>query len=202
MGGLSIGQLYQDRRDSSGVMQRFPIETIGLSSYSIYLWHWPCFVAIKMLHLDSQFGWVVGAILLSFMLGYASYRLVEIPARRWLQSLTWRGTARASMGWLALVGCSVIIVKLDGLPERSPALVNELDGLKHAEVDSTFPAKCVNWKVGNNLELCHLHPTSHIPHPTSHIPHPTSHIPHPTSHSKGLACNRRFSCPELLALLQ
>ena len=53
---------------------------IGKISYGIYLWHWPLLV---LMHLSDQTSGVakIIALILSFVLAYATYLLVEIPVR-------------------------------------------------------------------------------------------------------------------------
>lgn len=59
-----------------------PFEQIGLSSYSIYLWHWPIFVYFNYLHiLDSSIAVVCG-IVLSIGFGLFSYHLIEKPVQQ------------------------------------------------------------------------------------------------------------------------
>lgn len=57
---------------------------LGLSSYSIYLWHWP--VAVFLIYAGQQHSglWVLGAITLSFLLGWLSWVLIEQPAKHFL----------------------------------------------------------------------------------------------------------------------
>jgi peptidoglycan/LPS O-acetylase OafA/YrhL len=53
---------------------------IGRISYSLYLWHWPVLFAFRRFELVSL-PWTLGAIVLSILLGYLSYRYVETPLR-------------------------------------------------------------------------------------------------------------------------
>ena len=52
---------------------------LGLISYSLYLWHHPIFVFIKIRY-DSQLAWGIG-VTLTFALSYLSWRFVELPVR-------------------------------------------------------------------------------------------------------------------------
>jgi len=56
--------------------------TIGLASYSLYLWHWPVLV-LSLAWRDTYTGpaETLGWIALSFVLGWLSWRFVEIPTR-------------------------------------------------------------------------------------------------------------------------
>lgn len=86
-------------------------QSLGAWSYSIYLWHWPVHVGLVYLDLQKQTAYIVGGIGLSLVLGWASYRLVENPARFALGRLqTWRP-------WAA-IGFSVTAVALSGLYVR------------------------------------------------------------------------------------
>ncbi|NJQ20678.1 acyltransferase [Pantoea sp. LS15] len=72
---------------------------IGLSSYSIYLWHWP--IAVYLTYSEHQHNglWVVSAIALSFLLGWVSWVLIEQPAKNFLNQ-----RAVASF-WIILFTC-------------------------------------------------------------------------------------------------
>jgi hypothetical protein len=69
-----------------------PLAIIGASSYSIYLWHWPILVFMRILlqmqDLPMAFG--VAAFLVSVLVGYISWALIEEPIRRrqWLADNT------------------------------------------------------------------------------------------------------------------
>jgi peptidoglycan/LPS O-acetylase OafA/YrhL len=60
----------------------WPMRSIGLISYSLYLWHWPVIVYAKYWQLESptiveRWGFVV----LAFAFAYASWKFVETPVR-------------------------------------------------------------------------------------------------------------------------
>jgi hypothetical protein len=60
-----------------------PLVAIGLTSYSLYLWHWPLIVFWKVwapgdLHAASR----IGLLLVALLLGWASWRFVERPFRQ------------------------------------------------------------------------------------------------------------------------
>lgn len=59
------------------------LRSIGLISYSLYLWHWPIISFLKIcLGPELVYGARILAILLSFGAAYLSYRFVETPVRR------------------------------------------------------------------------------------------------------------------------
>lgn len=57
-------------------------QRIGDSSYSIYLWHWPFVVFLFNKSLLDNAWYLSLGILLSFILGYASFKLVEGNAKK------------------------------------------------------------------------------------------------------------------------
>jgi peptidoglycan/LPS O-acetylase OafA/YrhL len=71
----------------SGVLGRVlthsGVRWVGKISYSLYLWHWPVFVLARWtVGLDDP--WTRGlALLLTFVLGWASFRWLEQPLRGW-----------------------------------------------------------------------------------------------------------------------
>lgn len=115
---------------------------LGLRSYSIYLWHWPIFVALVYFDTQKDMLWVGAALALSLLLSELSYRAVENPARRWLSA---RGNLQA-LAWLLL---AIIILSVfaqaarrNGLPKRLPEKVAAVA----AERDNTNPRQdeCLN----------------------------------------------------------
>jgi len=99
----------------------------GLISYSLYLWHWPVVVMIKQAMPE---GWLrmperIGGLLLSIMLGWASWHFVERPfrSRRTSVKQIFAFSAGSAIVTL-LLGSAIIIGK--GLPWRFPADVQRV----------------------------------------------------------------------------
>lgn len=60
-----------------------PVIFIGLISYSLYLWHWPLVAFSKYWALEEfSIAYKWGIVVLSFILGIASWRFVETPFRK------------------------------------------------------------------------------------------------------------------------
>jgi len=55
---------------------------LGLVSYSLYLWHWPLLSFVNILNLSHDWQIVCGAVALSLLLAFVTYRCVERPLRR------------------------------------------------------------------------------------------------------------------------
>ncbi|WPP54884.1 acyltransferase family protein [Acinetobacter pittii] len=57
---------------------------LGNSSYSIYLWHWPIVFYLSYFEKENSIIYITFSIALSIFLGYISYKIIEIPSRKWL----------------------------------------------------------------------------------------------------------------------
>lgn len=71
------------------VISHSTLTLVGKISYSLYLWHWPIFAFVRY-SIGSLEGYALyGAIGLSFIVSYCSYRWVETPFRfRWRYPLS------------------------------------------------------------------------------------------------------------------
>lgn len=58
-----------------------PLVGVGLISYSLYLWHWPLLVALRLVNPDPHPVWILGVLLFSGLLAWASFTLIERPIR-------------------------------------------------------------------------------------------------------------------------
>lgn len=75
----------------SGFSGSWPMRWLGRLSFSIYLWHFPVFMALRpwMRQLIDQPWQLLPALLLAMLpvlaLSYLSWRLIEAPARDWVR---------------------------------------------------------------------------------------------------------------------
>lgn len=101
---------------------------LGTRSYSIYLWHWPFAVLLFFMGMQTSVPAVVGAILLSLLLGDLSYRLIENPVRILFYGR--RKRALTAIFVVALIVCAVPAqwIRNGVLPERLPPAVEQLAG--------------------------------------------------------------------------
>jgi peptidoglycan/LPS O-acetylase OafA/YrhL len=96
---------------------------IGITSYSMYLWHWPIFVFIKYLGINLD-GFVrIFSLFLIFALSYFSWRFVEQPFR-----IKYKYNFKKTLLYIFLPSLAAIALiyaifdSKDGFPERFPEL--------------------------------------------------------------------------------
>lgn len=92
-----------------------PLQWLGRWSYSIYLWHWPLIVGLRMTDafLDHPRLAAGGVAVLSVLCGALSYRWVEAPAGR-------ARTARMLRPTLALAMAGGLAVAMGAMAGRAP----------------------------------------------------------------------------------
>ena len=103
-----IGTALLIRYGKSGWISRLlswgPFVSIGKMSYSLYLWHWPVIVFWKYIAYNQLYVHdYIGMFMLSLLLGYLSWRFVELPVRTspsWTMS---RSFVSAAAGTVLLV---------------------------------------------------------------------------------------------------
>jgi hypothetical protein len=96
-----------------------PVVFIGLISYSLYLWHWPVIVFARNAIIDIHFFWQLALLLISILLGIASWRFVETPFRKkGVLDTRWPAFGFAAGCTILLLGLSVGIWHQNGLPMR------------------------------------------------------------------------------------
>lgn len=70
---------------SKGIINKFlslrPMVFTGNISYSLYLWHWPVFVAIRYMSVDFTLPVQIAAIIFTYGLAILSWKYIEQPLR-------------------------------------------------------------------------------------------------------------------------
>lgn len=90
---------------------------VGLISYPLYLWHWPLLSYVRIAESGDPPAWLLwAAAVLSFVLAWATFVLVERPVR--FGSRARRGVASLTAAMLLLALASRAIAIADGLPQR------------------------------------------------------------------------------------
>ena len=64
------------------ILANKPMLFIGVISYPLYLWHWPLLSFVRIVKSeDPAVEWRAGMVVLSFVLAWLTYRLIERPIR-------------------------------------------------------------------------------------------------------------------------
>ncbi len=106
------------------ITQFAPIKIIGLSSYSIYLYHWPLIVFYKYYTLSELTYYPkLGLLAASIVLGLLSWQLIENPFRG--KHNSFRTSVLPAFIFVLILNGIVVygskyIIKGAGLPERFP----------------------------------------------------------------------------------
>ncbi len=128
VGGAVLIVLFATRETLVGrLLALRPLVGIGLISYSAYLWHQPLFAFARLQSFEEPGQPVFLALsLAALLLGWLSWRFVELPFRR-KGGISFRhpkamlaGAVACSLG---LAGAGVLLTGSGGLPQRLPGEV-------------------------------------------------------------------------------
>lgn len=92
---------------------------LGNISYSFYLWHWPVIVFYKLAIVSDQPGLIHNVVILfiSIMLGYLSWKYIEVPFNKVSSKGKKIGDIRTTMACsISLI--AVMMLFMTGLPNR------------------------------------------------------------------------------------
>jgi peptidoglycan/LPS O-acetylase OafA/YrhL len=128
---------------SAGRMMAWrPIVSIGLISYSLYLWHWPVLVLGQYWRLENFSPWYFrgGLVLVSGVLAALSYLWIETPFRR-KRCMAARADVFRFAAFCTVVGVLLggVVVHFRGIPARVPEIV-----LKNDEAKRDLPRNTEN----------------------------------------------------------
>ncbi|PTE19725.1 acyltransferase [Cereibacter changlensis JA139] len=124
--GAALIILFATRETLVGkLLSLRPIVMIGLISYSAYLWHQPLFAFARLSSFEEPSPQAfLGLSIASLLLGWLTWRFVELPFRR-KGGLTFRHARAAIVGGLAgtvgLAVTGVLMMSMNGFPQRFPA---------------------------------------------------------------------------------
>jgi peptidoglycan/LPS O-acetylase OafA/YrhL len=120
IGALLLISAGQDAWLNNTVLSARPVVLVGLISYPLYLWHWPLLSFARLLGTSREIR--VGVVIVSILLAWITYVLVEQPIRTIRINKQMRSRAVlgfcgvlavvASIGWVTLSN--------DGFVERLP----------------------------------------------------------------------------------
>jgi hypothetical protein len=100
-----------------------PVVWIGLISFPLYLWHWPLLTFARIIASTVPSAGVrFGAVVLSVLLSWATYRLIEKPLRFHPRVKVVTGALVASMIVIGLIGYATF--ENDGISSRKVVQMN------------------------------------------------------------------------------
>lgn len=103
------------------------IQYIGERSYSIYLWHWPLAVSIRLINPQNLILATIIGIFLTLIFAEISYRLIERKARtKFLPSKPNLAFLASLSPIIVVASLGLIIQRADGYPNRFPAKASDL----------------------------------------------------------------------------
>ena len=115
-----------------------PLVTVGLASYSLYLWHWPL-LAFARYWSPSGFplGVRLAAMTAGVVLALLSWRFIENPLRRIARvSRSGQCYAGAAIAAAVIVGMGIVIQQFQGFPNRLPESAKRFLELPHYRISA------------------------------------------------------------------
>ena len=123
-----------------------PLRFVGKISYSVYIWHWPIIVLAEIgMFLPKTLSTILGEAVLSLIVGYVSWLLIEQPARRLFVDMS--NAAVLKIGGAAIVTsiCVSAAMAVDGglsfrftPQEIKLAAYEDMNGDKDYRADTCF----------------------------------------------------------------
>lgn len=145
---IYTGKTTENQGILNSILQNKLLVWVGLLSYSLYLWHWPIFTFIKYLGVTLDGTIRIGAIVLTFVLSYLSWKYVEQPFR-----IQFKFDFKRTMLYVFLPSL-VIIAGLYGLLDAKDGFPNRFPNLAEFNPKVNYPNKvrqnCFDqFKIGN-----------------------------------------------------
>ena len=111
----------------SNALQNRILVGIGLMSFSLYLWHWPILVFLRLYKINISAAITCAYLVSLFVLSYLSWRYIELPVRK-QQRLTFFGAGLRYyvLPSVVVVLFSVTVYFTNGLPGRYNGELREL----------------------------------------------------------------------------
>ena len=129
------------------------LQWLGNNSYSIYLWHWPIVFFLHYFYKNDELLFIVSGILLSLVLGWLSYTLIENPTRKFFSSIS---KVKAYSIWFVSIttisSISLIIFYFNGFNDRfsnnTQIIVNTISD-KNKRI-----GECVTTSDSESIRMC------------------------------------------------
>jgi hypothetical protein len=141
---------------SSQLMENPAVKSLGLWSYSIYLWHWP--VLITLSYFDrTSLVWRGAGLALTLLLAMASYYGVEKRCQSWLDVKKPMALAASFAGVAATLFAFAFVALDQGLPTRFGGDAGRFAQIAAATKDWDDPKLCSGVKLfAGEIDGCSL----------------------------------------------
>lgn len=126
---IAIGKSHQSL--AHHLLSSRILVSVGLISYSLYLWHWPILSFLQTLLDHPSLSIRLLAVATSLLIAVGSWRYIERPARvsTWIKP--WQVVLTYGISTLFIAGISLCIAKTNGLPSRlDSATLDAIENLK------------------------------------------------------------------------
>ena len=133
------------------------VRHLGVSSYSIYLWHWPLVVLLTYAGEQANPQWIVLGVLGSLVLGELSLRGVENPTRKGFAKFGIWSQSCQLVVVTGAVGLAAVLV-FTGFKVSSPILIKRLAPEINLIADESL-------NKNPRQEFCHLSPNKGVDSP-------------------------------------
>lgn len=129
------------------------LQAVGRWSYSIYLWHWPLLVAMRLAHggRELPLALTLAVLAASVAMGAVSYRWVErrfwqsAPARGPSPTSAWTGAAAT---WAVALGLALPALATSGWAARDVGAARQHAAYEASVGPLQFPAeRCGNFRI-------------------------------------------------------
>ena len=139
-----------------------PMVLVGLISYPLYLVHWPVLFLMRESLFEFSLPWRVTGFVLSFVLAWLIYALVETPIRQGKRLRAPRLFLGAAGSVSAvLVAASFLILSQNGLPQRFAPEVAEI--LAYKDDEARGFRSCENRLRPSGSDPCRLGDPDAVP---------------------------------------
>ena len=157
------------------ILSQKPMVSIGLVSYPLYLWHWPILLFWQDATGEALTRWEkLGAMILSVLLAFATYRLVERPLRFGPRPRRAAIGLSMTMGFVVLAGFALhagtvggqyrdreeFLAHFENSPPEHGYLVRQ-DLERKFRLDCNFYDRSTKGPKASIPEDCHAHPKAY-----------------------------------------
>lgn len=117
---------------------------VGLISYPLYLWHWPLLSFLRITSANNSDEWIGKGVvvILSFVLAYLTYRLIELPIRASAKTHMRLVPSTLVVTVAALGSAGLYVMKADGLPGRLPSAAATIVNYAYDDVTGLRVRRC------------------------------------------------------------